>query len=317
MKRPGFVVWLVAACVACTPDDEKQPEDDSGDVTHTELPELPDAAEVGHFAAATRDDEITTATGQQLRVQTWYPADPAATEQPHVYNGLIAGTALDGPVHACQGVRPVVMFSHGNGGMRFQSMFLTEHLATRGWVVVAPDHEGNTAFDLDSDRAGEHTIRRPRDISQTFDWLIGELAGTGGPLDGCVDPAAGYAIVGHSFGGYTSVALTSATITSEHAGSCAPGWLCSDTEAWLLAHPESDPADLRDDRIWASVPMTPAAYEILAPTLGENTVPTLVLGGTYDTLTTMAGQVQPLTNQDMADIGAYLASLPSQLVISK
>mgnify|MGYP000099901738 CR=1 FL=1 len=31
----------------------------------------------------------------------------------------------------------------------------------------------------------------------------------------------------------------------------------------------------------------------------------------------MAGQVQPLTNQDMADIGAYLASLPSQLVISK
>jgi cytochrome c553 len=31
----------------------------------------------------------------------------------------------------------------------------------------------------------------------------------------------------------------------------------------------------------------------------------------------MAGQVQPLSNQDMADIGAYLASLPSQLVISK
>jgi len=31
----------------------------------------------------------------------------------------------------------------------------------------------------------------------------------------------------------------------------------------------------------------------------------------------MAGQVQPLTNQDMADIGAYLASLPSQLLISK
>ena len=31
----------------------------------------------------------------------------------------------------------------------------------------------------------------------------------------------------------------------------------------------------------------------------------------------MAGQVQPLSNQDMADIGAYLASLPSQLVIRK
>ncbi|MGI4717911.1 MAG: c-type cytochrome [Janthinobacterium lividum] len=31
----------------------------------------------------------------------------------------------------------------------------------------------------------------------------------------------------------------------------------------------------------------------------------------------MAGQVQPLSNQDMADIGAYLASLPSNLVVTK
>lgn len=31
----------------------------------------------------------------------------------------------------------------------------------------------------------------------------------------------------------------------------------------------------------------------------------------------MAGQVQALSNQDMADIGAYLASLPSQLVVRK
>ena len=31
----------------------------------------------------------------------------------------------------------------------------------------------------------------------------------------------------------------------------------------------------------------------------------------------MAGQVQPLSNKDMQDIGAYLASLPSNLVVSK
>ncbi|MGH8853373.1 MAG: c-type cytochrome [Telluria sp.] len=31
----------------------------------------------------------------------------------------------------------------------------------------------------------------------------------------------------------------------------------------------------------------------------------------------MAGLVQPLSNQDMADIGAYLASLPTNLVVSK
>jgi cytochrome c553 len=31
----------------------------------------------------------------------------------------------------------------------------------------------------------------------------------------------------------------------------------------------------------------------------------------------MSGMVQPLSDQDMIDIGAYLASLPSQLVIRK
>ncbi|MFC3459649.1 MULTISPECIES: c-type cytochrome [Massilia] len=31
----------------------------------------------------------------------------------------------------------------------------------------------------------------------------------------------------------------------------------------------------------------------------------------------MAGFAKPLSNQDMIDIGAYLASLPSQLVVSK
>ncbi|MFC5511419.1 c-type cytochrome [Massilia jejuensis] len=31
----------------------------------------------------------------------------------------------------------------------------------------------------------------------------------------------------------------------------------------------------------------------------------------------MAGFAKPLSNQDMADIGAYLASLPSQLVVRK
>jgi len=292
----GLLV-IAALSMACTPDDEasKSTNEDTGS-HHLPAVELPDAAEVGAYAAATRDDQITTPSGQPLRVQTWYPADASSTEALHTYNDLIEGTALDGAVPACDGTRPVVMFSHGNGGMRFQSMFVTEHLATRGWVVVAPDHEGNTAFDLNSDRAGEHAIRRPRDISETFDWLVDELAAAGGPLEGCVDPAAGFAIVGHSFGGYTSVALTSATITSEHASTCAPGWLCDDTAAWLEGNPASDPTDLRDDRIWASVPMTPAAYELLAPTLGENSVPTLILGGSFDPITPMESQVQPIFN---------------------
>jgi predicted dienelactone hydrolase len=32
--------------------------------------------------------------------------------------------------------------------VRFQSYFLCEHLASHGFVVVAPDHIGNTTIDL-------------------------------------------------------------------------------------------------------------------------------------------------------------------------
>jgi dienelactone hydrolase len=36
---------------------------------------------------------------------------------------------------------PVVLFSHGLGGFRVQSAFLTTHLASWGFVVAAPDHK--------------------------------------------------------------------------------------------------------------------------------------------------------------------------------
>src|ERR1041384_5814495 len=35
---------------------------------------------------------------------------------------------------------PLVLCSHGNGGSRHQNAFQTEHLASHGYVVTAPDH---------------------------------------------------------------------------------------------------------------------------------------------------------------------------------
>lgn len=48
---------------------------------------------------------------------------------------------------AAPGPFPLVVYSHGNGGLRYVSAFLTEHLASHGFIVVAPDHVGNTAID--------------------------------------------------------------------------------------------------------------------------------------------------------------------------
>ena len=104
----------------------------------------------------------TTPEGDTLVIT--YPVDPSATvgKPPYTINllrwftgsptapipaGLPKTLPVTFPTDAFTGVPvsakgpfPVVMFSHGYGGYPEQSSFLTDHLATWGFVVVAPDH---------------------------------------------------------------------------------------------------------------------------------------------------------------------------------
>jgi pimeloyl-ACP methyl ester carboxylesterase len=53
-------------------------------------------------------------------------------------------------------------------------------------------------------------------------------------------------------------------------------------------------AEVADRRVWASVPLTPAGRDVLEPSLASAVVPTLVIGGGRDPITTMERQVEPL-----------------------
>src|SRR5690606_13389968 len=95
-----------------------------------------------------------------IAVEVWYPAADGATSgrSPDVYDlrawldddarARLAGastlryrTAAFRDVEASgDGPFPLVLFSHALGGYRSQSTFLTEHLASWGFVVAAPDH---------------------------------------------------------------------------------------------------------------------------------------------------------------------------------
>ena len=102
-----------------------------------------------------------TSGNAPTRAEVWYPTEPVDTRQtptettydlkewlppaqrkalgtrsaPKLTTGAVRGgrAAPGGPF-------PVVAFSHGFGGFRVQSAFLMTHLATWGFVVVAPDH---------------------------------------------------------------------------------------------------------------------------------------------------------------------------------
>jgi predicted dienelactone hydrolase len=113
------------------------------------------------------------------------------------------------------GVFPLLVFSHGNGGLRHQNTFQAEYLASHGYVVVAPDHTGNAAVSILPDRLVVHNSLsrkperrddRPNDVS----FLITKLTAAGDKkhwLQGHLD-AAKVGAFGHSFGGFTVCRLT-------------------------------------------------------------------------------------------------------------
>jgi predicted dienelactone hydrolase len=250
---------------------------------------------VGPFKAGTEESRFTGRTGVEMDVQVWDPSEDDSTKL-HKYDDLRSWDALDAPEPACSRTRPVVAFSHGNQSIRWQSPFLVERLASHGFVVVAPTHTGNSTFDFDDSRLPEMIFRRPLDIQDAVDWLfetgVAELG-----LEDCVDRDAGYAVTGHSFGGYTATAIGGAEF--DYAASSAycdeiGGWLCDELEEWVSTYPEYATAELADDRVWASIPMAPAGFEVLGAGAGLAETPFLVLGAEWDELTPMDSQVEPI-----------------------
>ena len=83
---------------------------------------------------------------------------------------------------------PAVVFLQGAAITRERYHWLAAHLATRGYVVILPDHPFNLPM-LDTD----HAILALR--------AVRDAAVEPGTLQGAVDPAAPAAVVGHSLGG--------------------------------------------------------------------------------------------------------------------
>ncbi|TNE91566.1 MAG: hypothetical protein EP330_05005 [Deltaproteobacteria bacterium] len=275
-------VLLPLFLLACHPAEDPEPID---------VWSPPDSE--GTFLAGTLDDSFVGSEDLALTVQVWFPASEGDTDFVE-YDGLMLGGAVEDGVPACDVPRPAVVFSHGNGGIRFQSFFLTEHLARHGYVVVAPDHDGNTLYGNDLPR-GELALRRPRDVTDSFDWLAAQAADPASPLFGCIDPDAGFAMTGHSFGGYTTLAVAGAPLDLDALAShCAADsdLLCGAETAWAESHPDDASGDLSDSRAWAAVPLAPAGAIALVESGIE--VPTLAIGGIEDGLTTWQDQLEPI-----------------------
>ncbi len=215
---------------------------------------------VGHRSLASID---ASRANRPLPLEVWYPVDATdAHGAPAFYSllgplGITSTLAFQDVSVSAAGVRPLIVFSHGSGGIALQSIKLMEHLASHGFVVVAPSHTGNTQADNLLGTAvpiSQALLDRSPDVSFVIDSMLARGADLSGPFFGRID-AYNIGVAGHSLGGFTAVAMASGY------GAIPP-----------------------DPRVRAIMPIAPATGPLTDAELSRVTIPTLLMTGTLDGL---------------------------------
>ncbi len=194
MKTRNLLIILVAT--GCGGNDADTPAEPNPD----QAPAPYDLAGPDHPVGVLTLDLLDESRegGRRLPTEVWYPAGRRGSLEETTVLG--APVAYRDVTPLAEGAPfPVIVFSHGDRGVAFQSTFLTIGLASRGYIVVAVTHTGNTT--LNNSGKPEAKTNRPLDVSFA---LTEVLAGGGGRLDGLTDPDR-VGLSGHSFGAWTTL----------------------------------------------------------------------------------------------------------------
>ena len=185
------------------------------------LNDIPTYAERGSYQVGI--NEITIQDPNPLKLIIWYPAIDENTqgiETSYPYNvkmgkplgtvkiASISGNAIRNPAYdLSDSPYPLVVLSPGFSIGSTAYAWLGEHLASYGFVVVAPEHQEHLNPE---DQLWRSAITRPQDILALFSYLDEQVL-PGGHFEGLINTEV-VAVVGHSYGGYTTLAAGGAQI---------------------------------------------------------------------------------------------------------
>lgn len=174
-------------------------------------------------------------------------------------------------VELADGEFPLILFSHGFEGIRFQSFFHIAHLASHGFIVASPDHHGNTIPDGLAGVVDDATaVNRAFDMKFLMDQLLDAGTESGAVYAAAIDPER-IGMSGHSYGGYEAFILTGGEVR---------GTSLDETTVTL--------GTFTDARVKAILPMAPRTMRrVDAVTLPDEyfqtvRVPTLIIGSELD-----------------------------------
>ncbi|BAY64460.1 hypothetical protein NIES22_45580 [Calothrix brevissima NIES-22] len=200
---------------------------------------------------------------------------------------------------------PLVVISHGVASDRYAFIYLAEHLASHGFAVAVLEHPGSNAERFQLYFAGlagppeaQEFINRPLDVKFVLDRLQ-QLDKTDPNLRGKINFQQ-IGAIGHSFGGYTVMALAGGKINFDKLRrDCNPNRTlnvsvflqCRAFELPVANYP------LQDDRIKAVMAINPIDSSVLGEAgVSEIKVPTMLVAGSEDIFAPpIAEQIYPFT----------------------
>ncbi len=250
-----------------------------------DLAALPDLTQPGPYA--TRQVSLTLSDPSRSHT---YPVDVFLPQDL---------AAIEGPL-------PVVVFSHGLTDSRTSFFDLATHVASHGFAVALPEHIGSnntqkeallTGLSNETFKARDF-LDRPLDVS----FLLDELERLNASTFESRLNVSRVTVAGHSFGGYTALAVAGATIDFERlARRCSPTANLLVDAAMVLEcralELQSDAAAMarfaqgtKDDRVKLVMAFAPVTNLFGPRGIASVSIPVVLLGGEVDLLAPVVPQ---------------------------